>query len=841
MHESITGHDVPARVKAAVLQARDGHGHALRVGSSPDFARVSTTADSLHAPVIQVRARAELQAIAHGALVDALLAQPTLLSPADPPLPALAGTAPRRSMDSLVRVLSSVLLRISATAPVIVLVHDPDLLDPWARGWLADEAAISSSGVVWVLGPTSDVSSPNPHDPDDAPNVPSDTTEQESGRQVAPLTGGELRVARVLAASYVGLTSDDLQALGGIDGPSVHAAVDALRSQGRVSTLHDQHVLVDEPTRTALLGRLPDALVVGLKREVVSLKARQPGLAPVLADAALELVQLGDQEIGDLLAEAMATLAVIDPEAAADYGLAAVAHLDSSSERLGAMVWDLLPLLWRTARRDKARQIVARIFTERGQPEAEAQVLLWLGRLEPSPAEALEHTRAGLALRDISDLTRARLLSVHLRCLSTLGRVTDVDEQLPAALSLAIASGDPDSISRLRTCDAIRNFYRGNFYTAATLTKVAESEWMRSGAPHENRVPEMIWAPHLHAVYGQPQAALERLTTLLEEAPSGRRALSAPLIHAERSQVLLTLGRLEEARDEAIVAAGQWARVWGSEVGVNDRLAAILLAVRVKVAWHRGEAVDLAEVKQVLAKSMPPPGTESAKRLDWYRFLVDDIDGAVGKERLVNPDELDEVPWLDPSDEVMTVRALLMQGYRWPAERQVQRARARTLEDNGRHPLATTIHAHLTGMFEWRQQPLEEALDGWEQLSRPLLTSHARSDLGAKLLEGGRPGGLDLMVQAKEELTALGAHRDARRIHQYLRLRGFHVDQNPTEALTPTEARVAQLAIQTGHTVSRLAQDLSLSPHTVSTHLRHIYLKLGITSRAELSAWADQT
>ena len=54
------------------------------------------------------------------------------------------------------------------------------------------------------------------------------------------------------------------------------------------------------------------------------------------------------------------------------------------------------------------------------------------------------------------------------------------------------------------------------------------------------------------------------------------------------------------------------------------------------------------------------------------------------------------------------------------------------------------------------------------------------------------------------------------------------------DALTPAEQRVAELVIE-GRTNREVAAELVLSPHTVESHLRSAYRKLGIRSRVELA------
>ena len=62
--------------------------------------------------------------------------------------------------------------------------------------------------------------------------------------------------------------------------------------------------------------------------------------------------------------------------------------------------------------------------------------------------------------------------------------------------------------------------------------------------------------------------------------------------------------------------------------------------------------------------------------------------------------------------------------------------------------------------------------------------------------------------------------------------------------MTKSELAVARL-VALGHTNRAVAEQLFVSPHTVNTHLRHVFAKLGVNSRVELARLAaeqdDQT
>ncbi len=148
------------------------------------------------------------------------------------------------------------------------------------------------------------------------------------------------------------------------------------------------------------------------------------------------------------------------------------------------------------------------------------------------------------------------------------------------------------------------------------------------------------------------------------------------------------------------------------------------------------------------------------------------------------------------------------------------------------------------GMVDGEVEPMLEAVALARQA--PLLTEHAGAceDAASLLAQGGRRGeAATLLSEALERYEQAGADAWAGRVRAQLRTLGVHHSPQGSrrrpadgwESLTATE-RTVSLLVAEGLTNGAVARRLYISPHTVNTHLRHIFAKLGVPNRVALAA-----
>jgi DNA-binding CsgD family transcriptional regulator len=153
------------------------------------------------------------------------------------------------------------------------------------------------------------------------------------------------------------------------------------------------------------------------------------------------------------------------------------------------------------------------------------------------------------------------------------------------------------------------------------------------------------------------------------------------------------------------------------------------------------------------------------------------------------------------------------------------------------------IAAHSRGLLYGELADLRRAVQVLRAAPRPLATAGALEDLAlAEHGRGNRDEAVDLMDQALRMYAGCGAKRDVARAQKGLRDLGVRRRlRQPTavrnagwESLTQSELRVVRLVAE-GLTNRQVAAQLFVSPHTVDSHLRHSFSKLGVTSRVELT------
>jgi DNA-binding CsgD family transcriptional regulator len=159
-------------------------------------------------------------------------------------------------------------------------------------------------------------------------------------------------------------------------------------------------------------------------------------------------------------------------------------------------------------------------------------------------------------------------------------------------------------------------------------------------------------------------------------------------------------------------------------------------------------------------------------------------------------------------------------------------------------PTVRSVARRCQGLVERDEAALVDAV---ALASRaPHLVEHtgACEDAATLLAENGqREESAALLKEALQRYEQAGADAWAGRVRAQLRALGIHPGPRGNrhrpmtgwESLTSTEKAVSRLVAE-GLTNVAVARQLYISPHTVNTHLRHVFTKLGVSNRVALAA-----
>ncbi|MDK0517569.1 LuxR family transcriptional regulator [Streptomyces sp. ML-6] len=593
--------------------------------------------------------------------------------------------------------------------------------------------------------------------------------------------------------------------------------------------------------REAVEAGLPLPLRQALGRQAAGLP---PGNAP--ADAAeAGRAAPGDVAEADRLRTEAAELAATAPGPAAERSLKALELTMADAPERPRFIAETIPLLWQTGRAAQARELGASALATGGLgPEDEALIRLALARLAVpfNFSEAVRQARAGAALPGISATARGRLLAMLAVSLSMSGEHAAAEQVAAEAWETAAAAGDRTAEATLTTVRSAVSFHRMDLTEAFRQAERSAALADALGVSTSLWVPEALWHALLSNTTGRTAEALAVAEEGIRITREQGRTAATRMWLMTRSRILLEVGRLTDARADAEAASPT-----ADDLGPGNLADVTLRYVMMRVALHTDDQ-RTARAYAAEARRMRSDGAPVVRHFgSWMLALMADFEGrpdrAMAELDAVMTSSAEDRPayagLIDPADAPVLVRLALRAGALERAAQAVAQAERRAaLNPDLTFLAATAVHAR--GLLDNDLDGLVRAVRLYEDCPRVLARASALEDAGRKLAATRRSEAVPYFETALALYARAGAERDAARVRRRLRAAG--VRRRPSLAgldgawpeLTAAETRVVRLVAR-GLTNQQVAEHLSLSPHTVSSHLRRAFTKLDVTSRVELT------
>lgn len=552
-----------------------------------------------------------------------------------------------------------------------------------------------------------------------------------------------------------------------------------------------------------------------------------------------------DAAEADRLRAEAAELVSTAPGPAAERSLKALELTSADAPERPRVIAETIPLLWQTGRAAQARELGAAALAAGGLgPEDEALIRLALARLavQFDFSEAVRQARAGAELPGISATARGRLLAMLAVGLSMSGEHAAAEQVAAEAWETAAAAGDRTAEATLTTVRSAVSFHRMDLTEAFRQAERSAALADALGVSTSLWVPEALWHALLSNTTGRTAEALAVAEEGIRITREQGRTAATRMWLMTRTRVLLETGRLSDARADAEAASPAT-----GDPGPGNLADVTLRYVMLRVALHTDDR-QTAEAYAAEARRMRSDGAPVVRHFGtWMLALMADF--ADRPDRAMA--ELDEVMTspaadrpayaglIDPADAPVLVRMALRAGRHERAAQAVALAEKRAVLNPGFAFLAATA-AHARGLLDNDLAPLVRAVRLYEDCPRVLARASALEDAGRKLATTRRSEAVPYFETALALYARSGAVRDVARVRR--RLRSAGVRRRPSAAglsdawpeLTAAELRVVR-PVARGLTNQQVAKHLSLSPHTVSSHLRRAFTKLDVTSRAGLT------
>ncbi|GAB7052646.1 helix-turn-helix transcriptional regulator [Catenuloplanes indicus] len=588
-------------------------------------------------------------------------------------------------------------------------------------------------------------------------------------------------------------------------------------TDGMLVPAGDAFAFEHDMLREVVYNTIPGPLRDGLHRKAAAVISASGGLPTEVADHLMKAGPATAADQAELLRTAAAGIAALAPGAAANLYLHAVGGFGPLDPRRAAFTAEAVPLLASAGRLDEARRHGEAAF--RSGLDATTAARLCLGLAEACKHagrndEAVDYTSRGLSRGGVAPDVRARLCAVRAHALFYEGELSEADR---AGAEAHTIGADPGAAVFGLTARSLVAAAQGRLADALAHARTAVALADDAGGEAVHRHPQ-IWLGSALTMVDRPDEAERVLRAGRAESTLLGTGWSGPLWHYYEAGLLAARGDLPDAIGTAAagVELAEQQAVWQLTVPLLGTLIRLSL-LRGDPAGARGYAEKMRERTRTGITAAPEDVLWPEALLAWQE---DGPEPAVSHLRPLYQ-QIEDRPVLigqDPGAAAVLVRIAIAAGRTELAEAVVRAARALA----GRNPDLPSLAgaaAHAEGLLRGDVTLLREAVGRFRQGPRRLALAAALDDLAAL---DKKPGAAAEAAELREACGAAAVPRQRRN--------GSRTD------LTPTELRVAA-QVARGRRNREIAAELFVSPHTVDTHLRHIYAKLNINNRPALATW----
>jgi DNA-binding CsgD family transcriptional regulator/tetratricopeptide (TPR) repeat protein len=650
------------------------------------------------------------------------------------------------------------------------------------------------------------------------------------------------REARLLldAAAVVGrpFTVHEVAGLVGMTPTDLLGVTEEVLDRGIVVYRGEELSFRHELLREAVYHRLPLPVRQALHREAASVLRAEGRPTVEIATHLGHSARKGDRQAVAVLREAAREVAATAPGAAADLVLRILDLVDPDEPDRPELLAEAIRLLALAGRVEEAVDLGEKALREQLRPTA---VLLGLAEALKHAGKhnaVVEHTAKALAEPELDTGSAADLQAIRAHAMLQTGDIDGADQAGRRAIELGGAAGAQGAVVSGIEARTVVLRSRGELGEAVAAARegVRIAEFERGDARHRHPA---LWLGRALVTVDEFTEAEAILRTGRGQAENLGSAWSMPLWQLYLADLLNGAGRLDDAVAEA--EAG---------LRVADELSARAtapsqLAVLADIAVRRDDLAGAASRLERAERLVFGDLGLAALDFHWSKALLAEARGEIQAARAALSPVLGALPGhlvllaQNPGSAPHMVRIALAAGDK-AAAGVIARASAELARRNPDVASVAGAAAHADGLVRHNIGALREAVSAYAASPRPLAVASAGEDLARfEQALGHRGQAVELLDAALRGYQGCGASREAARVRRRLRTLGVRRRTSSPGAggwgsLTESELRVIRLVAE-GMTNRAVAQRLFLSPHTVDSHLRHSFTKLGVSSRVELT------